>query len=45
MTLVVMGAPLGLPRAHRQQRLGAVQRLDLALFIDAEHQARSGGSR
>ncbi len=31
VTLVVMGAPLGLARAHRQERLGTVQRLNLAL--------------
>ena len=37
MPLVVVGAALGLAGPHRQQRLGAVQRLDLALFVDAEH--------
>ena len=35
--LVVVGAPLGLAGPHRQQRLGAVQRLDLAFLVDAEH--------
>ena len=38
MPLVVMGAPLNLPRPHRQQRLGTIQRLDLRFLIDAEHQ-------
>ena len=35
---VVMRPPLHLARPHRQQRLGAVQRLDLRLLVDAEHQ-------
>ena len=35
MTLVVVCAPLG---HARQDRLAAVQRLDLALFVDTEHQ-------
>ncbi len=39
MTLIIMGSPLGLAWAHRQQRLRAVKRLDLALFIDAKHQS------
>ena len=39
MPLIVMGTSLfGLPRPHRQQRLGTVQRLDLRFLIDAEHQ-------
>jgi hypothetical protein len=38
MPLVVMGPSLGLPRPHRQQRLGTIQRLDLRFLIDAEHQ-------
>ena len=42
MTLVVMAAPLDLTRPHRQQRLGAVERLDLGLFIHAEHQGAVG---
>src|SRR5947209_18631840 len=37
MTLVVMAAPGGLARPHRQHWLAAVQRLNLALLIDAEH--------
>ena len=32
-----MRAPFGHARHHRQHRLGPVQRLDLAFFIDAEH--------
>src|SRR5712671_5694321 len=36
--LVVMGVPFGLPGSHREQRLGAIQRLDLRFLIDAEHQ-------
>src|SRR6266478_4035453 len=35
---VVMTAALDLARAHRQQRLRAIQRLDLALLIDTEHE-------
>ena len=35
---VVVGAALDLARAHRQQRLGAVERLDLRLLVHAEHQ-------
>ena len=38
MALVIMGTSLGLPRPHRQQRLGTIQRLDLRFLIDAEHQ-------
>ncbi len=38
MTLLVMRAPLHLPGAHRQQRPGAVARLDLAFLIDADDQ-------
>src|ERR671915_292992 len=37
MPLVVVGAALGLAGPHRQERLGAVQRLDLALLVDAKH--------
>jgi hypothetical protein len=35
---VVMRTPLNLTRAHRQQRLRAVQGLDLALLVQAQHQ-------
>ena len=46
VAFVVVGAPLDLTRPQWQQRLGAVQRLDLALFIDTEHQSPLlGGSR
>lgn len=34
---VVMGAPLGPAGLHREHLLGSVQRLNLGLFIDAEH--------
>lgn len=36
---IVMRAPLGLPRTHRQQRLGTVQRLNLSLLVHAQHQS------
>ena len=42
VALVVMAAPLDLPRPHRQQRLNAVERLDLRLFVDAQHQGAVG---
>ena len=42
MALVVVGAPLDLARAHRQQRLRAVQRLDLRLLVHAQHQRALG---
>src|SRR5271169_5132652 len=41
-TLVVMAAPLDLTGAHRQQRLGAVECLNLRLLIDAQHQGAVG---
>src|SRR5262245_16752318 len=34
---IVVGAPLGLARPQRQERLSAVERLHLALFVDAQH--------
>ena len=40
--LIVVGVPLGLAGPHRQQRLGSIERLDLALFIDAEHHGAFG---
>src|SRR6202040_383318 len=43
MSGVVIAASLGLSRTHRQDRLGPVQRLDLALFIDTKHQGFFGG--
>ena len=38
MALIVVGAPLGDARGQRQERLRAIQRLDLALLVDAQHQ-------
>ena len=40
--LVVVRVPLGLAGAHGQQRLGSVQRLDLRLFTNSEHQRAVG---
>lgn len=40
--LVIVRVPLGLAGAHGQQRLGPVQRLDLRLLVDAEHQGAVG---
>jgi len=37
-----MAAPLGLPQPHRQQWLAAIERLDLRLLIDAQHQGMVG---
>ncbi len=39
---VVMGAPFGEPRTQREHRCGAVERLDLGLLVDAEHEGRVG---
>lgn len=33
-----MGAPFDLAGPHRQQRPGVIERLGLALFVDAQHQ-------
>ena len=38
VALIVVRTPLELARPHRQKRLGAIQRLDLALFVDAQNQ-------
>ena len=38
MALVIVRAPLTCPASHRQDRLCTVERLDLALLVDAEHQ-------
>ena len=43
MALVVVRAPLDLARAHRQQRLRAVQRLNLAFSSTHSTSACSGG--
>ena len=45
VALVIMTAPLRLTGPHGQQRLAAIQGLDLALLVDAEDQARSGGAK
>ena len=37
MPLIIVGPPLGLAGSQRQQRLHAIARLDLTLFIDARH--------
>ena len=37
MAFVVVGSPLGDARRQRQQRLRAVQRLNLTLLVDAQH--------
>ena len=42
MPFVIVRAPLGLSRAHRQQGLSPVQSLNLALFIHAEHRGMLG---
>ena len=42
MALVVVGGALGQPGLHRQDRLGAVQRLDLRLLVDAQHDGPLG---
>src|SRR5258708_5454273 len=38
MARIVVTAPLDLTRAHRQHRLAAVERLDMALLVDAQDQ-------
>ena len=38
VALVIVRAPLRHARQHRQDRLCTVERLDLALLVDAEHQ-------
>jgi hypothetical protein len=42
MALVVMAAPGNLTRPHGQHRLAAIEGLDLALFVDAEHDRMLG---
>ena len=37
VTLIIMGAPLGLPGPQREQWLGAIQGLDLGLLVGAQH--------
>ena len=45
MPRVVVGPPLHLARPHRQERLGPIERLDLALLVHHSTSARSGGWR
>ena len=33
---IIVGAPLHLARTHRQKRLGTIERLDLALLVNAK---------
>ena len=42
MALVVVGGALGDPGQHRQDRRRAVERLDLGLLVDAEHDGALG---
>ena len=42
MALVVVGHRAGSAFLHRQAGLGAVERLDLRLFVDREHDGMSG---
>lgn len=42
VAVVVVGAPFGHPRHHRQDRLGPVQGLDLGFLIDAQHNGSIG---
>jgi hypothetical protein len=42
LTFVVVGHRVGAAGLHRQVRLGAVERLDLALLVDAEHDGVRG---
>ena len=42
IALVIMRHRAGAPRLHRQPRLGPVERLDLALFVDREDDRMSG---
>ena len=39
---VVVGSALDLPGAQREQRLSAIERLDLRLLVDAQHQSSIG---
>jgi hypothetical protein len=42
MAGVVVGATFDLSGAHRQQRLGAVERLDLQFLVDTQHHRAFG---
>ncbi len=39
MAAVIRGAPLGQSRHHRQNRLRAVERLNLAFLVHTQHQS------
>ena len=43
MAVIVMGYSFGVAQAQRQHRLGALQRLHLALLVDTQHQRLVGG--
>ena len=45
MTDIIVSDALDITESYWQHRLGAIQRLDLALLIDAQHRAWSGGFR
>ena len=38
MAHIIVGPPLDLPRPHGQQRLRAIQRLDLRLLVRAQYE-------
>jgi hypothetical protein len=42
MALIIVRAPLDLAGAHRQQRLGAIERLDLTLLVNADDERLVG---
>ena len=43
VTLVVMSESSASPGFHRQSRLSSIQRLDLTLLINAQHERRCSG--
>ncbi|WP_409564291.1 hypothetical protein [Methylobacterium sp. J-076] len=45
VTCIIVAPALDLTGPHRQEGLGPVQRLNLGLFVDAQHQRPSGGLR
>ncbi len=42
MSFVIVSTSLGLTRPHRQKRLCPIKRLDLALFVNAQHESTFG---
>ena len=38
MAVIIVGHAFDVAQPHRQHRLGALQRLDLALLVDTQHQ-------